>query len=399
MGLSTGECWDGLVAGQSGIGPITYFDPDGCPSRVAGQIPAGYASLERDRLPPDFRKRSVATTAISYLVGDEAIRDAKLDLESADRERIAVISGCGGSTFGDQLHDGTSGPRLVPYSHDMLNAPAAVLSIEFGLGGPSYNVATACASGGYAVHAAASYVRNGGPAALAVGVERLLCREVVEAFGRLMALSDRNDPPQKASSPFDKNRSGFVLAEGACAILVEDLDAARRRGARIYALVAGGAMTSEAYNILAPDPEGGGMATTMSRALEDAGVSRETVGYVDAHGTSTTQNDAAETKAIKQVFGDHAYRLAVSSQKSMMGHAIGAAGALECAVTALTLYHQVLTPTINYEVPDPDCDLDYVPNRARTVSGLKAAISGSYGFGGHNTVVVMQRYTPGDSVA
>jgi 3-oxoacyl-[acyl-carrier-protein] synthase II len=225
-----------------------------------------------------------------------------------------------------------------------------------------------------------------------IGIETMLHEETINGFNQLMALSEQNEFPEKASRPFDKKRDGFVISEGACALLLESYDHAVRRGARIYAVMSGYACTSEAFNIVAPDPEGKEMAKTMELAIQNAGIPKENIGYINAHGTSTPHNDLAETKAVKRVFGASAYNIPISSQKSMIGHPIGAAGAIEFAVTALTLYHQLITPTINYEEPDPNCDLDYVPNKARKVPFLEAAITNSFGFGGHNCSIVLEKH-------
>jgi 3-oxoacyl-[acyl-carrier-protein] synthase II len=276
----------------------------------------------------------------------------------------------------------------------MLNALSACVSIEFGFKGPSFNVATACASGAFAMGLGYDYLRHGGDICVTIGLETMLYKETVDGFNNLLALSEENDHPEKASRPFDKRRTGFVVSEGGCAVILESLEHALRRGAEIYALVSGYAFTSEGYNIVAPEPGGKEMAECMKLAIQRANIPKEKIGYINAHGTSTPHNDLAETKAIKLVFGQDAYNIPVSSQKSMIGHSIGAAGAIEFAVTAMSLYHQVLTPTINYEEPDPECDLDYVPNQARMAQGLEAAITNSFGFGGHNSSIVLERYNP-----
>ena len=274
----------------------------------------------------------------------------------------------------------------------MVNALAAWICIKYGFKGPSYNIASACASGAFAVASAFDHIRSGRcDAAVAVGVDMMLTRQSIIGFNELLALSENNDSPETASCPFDNRRSGFVLSNGGCALVLESQESARRRGARIYALITGASIVSEAYNIVAPEPSGREIARTMELAIADANVPRAKIGYINAHGTSTRQNDLSETVAIKQVFGSQAYELAVSSQKSMIGHTIGAAGAIECAVTALTLHHGLITPTINYQERDPDCDLDYVPNEAREAKNLEAAVSNSFGFGGHNCSIVLEK--------
>lgn len=396
LGADTATCWRRLVEGRSGIDVIRRFDASGCATRIAGELPREYYEAEREAFPKKVFRQSTLSSRATLMAAREAVGDAAVDLRDLDVEKVAVITGCGGSTYGDELVFANEGDRprrrKVPIvSHGMLNALSACVTIEFGFKGPSFNVATACASGAYAVGAGFEYVRRTGGACLAIGVDTLVYEDTVRGFNALMALSERNEDPQRASRPFDKLRDGFVLSEGACALFLEPYERAVARGVVPYALITGYGANSEAYNIVAPDMSGAGMAEAMERALACAGIPKERVGYISAHGTSTYHNDVAETRAIKKVFGDLAPRIAVSSQKSMIGHSIGAAGAIEVAVCALTLKHQILTPTINYEVPDPDCDLDYVPNTARRVSGLEAAMSNSFGFGGHNCSIVLER--------
>jgi 3-oxoacyl-[acyl-carrier-protein] synthase II len=391
LGATTKECWDNLVDGKSGISRITRFDASECASQIAGEIPPQYFELEKKVLSPKFYKQTLLPSRLTMMVAKQAVEDAKIDLDKIDPTRAGVITGCGGSTFGDQEELETPDKKIIDLSNEMLNALSAYVSIEFGFKGPSFNVATACSSGAYAIEIAYDFVRKYGDMCLAVGVETMINKEAIDGFCRLMALSVENEFPEKASRPFDKKRNGFVMSEGACAVLLESYEHAIRRGARIYALMTGVASTSEAYNIVAPEPQGKAIARTMEWAIRNARLPKERVGYVNAHGTSTLPNDRIETKAIKWVFGSHAYNIAISSQKSMIGHSIGAAGAIEFGVTALTLHHQTITPTINQEIPDPDCDLDYVPNQARKVPTLEAAISNSFGFGGHNATLVLER--------
>ncbi|NIN01547.1 MAG: beta-ketoacyl-ACP synthase II [candidate division Zixibacteria bacterium] len=391
LGVTTDECWENMLQGKSGIRRITRFDPSNCLTRIGGELPDRYYQFEKTAFSPRVYKRSVLPSRLSILSARQAIEDGGIELDSIDRNRVAVITGCGGSTFGDQMGIYEGRGRLS-LTHEMLNALAACVSIDFGFKGPSFNVATACASGAFAIGLGYDYVRQGGDVCVAIGIDTMLLKETIDGFNQLMALSEENEYPERASRPFDKRRNGFVLSEGACAVLLESYEHARQRGARIYAVISGYAATSEGYNIIAPDPEGKEMARTMEMAIQRAGIPKKEIGYVNAHGTSTPHNDLAETRAIKMVFGSNAYGIPVSSQKSMIGHTIGAAGAIEFAVSALTLYHQVITPTINYEEPDPGCDLDYVPNEARRVQSLKAAVSNSFGFGGHNSTLVLERH-------
>lgn len=391
LGITVTECWENMVAGKSGIRKITRFDASECDSQIAGEIPDKYFELEQDLLPHGFYDTSMLPSRLSMVVAQQAIADAQLDLAAIDVARAGVITGCGGSSFGDSVAFNHPQETTTNYSSEMLNAHADQVRAELGFRGPSFNVATACSSGAFAAEFAYDYVRTYGDMCLAIGVETMINKQAIDGFCRTMALSIENDHPQKASRPFDKHRTGFVISEGACALLLESYDHAVRRGARIYALLSGAASTSEAYNIVAPEPEGREIARTMQAAIQNAGLDRARIGYISAHGTSTIHNDRSETKAIKRVFGSAAYSIAVSSQKSMLGHSIGSSGAIEAAITALSLHHQLITPTINYEVPDPECDLDYVPNEARKVQSLEAAISNSFGFGGHNVSLVLQR--------
>lgn len=399
LGLTVGTCWLGFLEGRSGIRRISRFDPHRCVTKIAGELPEDYAELERAAFSPREFRQSTLSSRVTMLVARQAISDCGLDFDESRKARVAVITGCGGSVYGDEIAFAETGARRrkVPIvSHGMLNALSACLTIEFGFKGPSFNVATACASGAHAVGLGFDYVHRTGGMCLVVGVETMVTEETIQGFNDLMALSVRNEDPERASRPFDKLRDGFVLSEGACALFMEPYEQALARGASVYALVSGYAATSEAYNIVAPDMEGRRIALTMERALRNAGVPKESVGYISAHGTSTYHNDIAETAAIKRLFGEAAYRIPVSSQKSMIGHSIGAAGTIEAAVTALSLKNQVLTPTINYEIPDPQCDLDYVPNKARPCPGLRVAISNSFGFGGHNCTLVLERAPEGD---
>jgi len=386
LGVDKHACWDNMLQGKSGIRRITKFDTSDCLTKIGGEIPDEYFKLENDVIPKRLRKQTTLCSRLSLLGAKQAIEDSKIEIEDVDVRRCAVITGSGGKS--ELSEEGDERFRAVK---EMINALPAWISIEYGFKGPSFNIATACASGGYAVGAGFDYIKSGkGDLCIAVGADTMLTKESIDGFNNLMALSEENDNPEKASKPFDRRRNGFVLSEGGCAIVLEAHQNAIKRNARIYAVISGYAITSEAFNIFAPEPTGKEMARTMNLAIQSSGIPKEKIGYVNAHGTSTYHNDLCETMAIKSVFGEHAYKLTVSSQKSMVGHTIGCAGALECAVTALSLYHQVITPTINYEEPDPKCDLDYVPNKARTVNGLEAAITNSFGFGGHNCSLVLE---------
>ena len=342
--------------------------PSGCSSRR--RPPRGWASLRR-----------------------EALADSGFRTADHDPYRCGVITGSGQTGYQeDQTVEDFINPGKFVIIQQMANALAGWISIEHGFKGPTFNVATACASGAYAIAVAFDHIVCGrGDAVLAIGVDAMLSTQTIKGFNQLLAITVRNDAPEQASRPFDLHRDGFVLANGGAALMLERESVARARGAKIYALLTGAALCSEAHNIVAPKPTGEEMAHAMTMALRDAGVAPEQVGYISAHGTSTPQNDADETAAIKLAFGPHAAQLAVSSQKSMTGHTIGGAGAIECGTTAMCLRHGMLTPTINYHTRDPGCDLDYVPNCARPAADLRVAISNSFGFGGHNATLVLEK--------
>lgn len=390
LGISTGECWVNMVAGKSGIDRIRRFDASDCLTRIGGELPDRYFEADTAMFAGTVHEQQIIPIRVSIYTARQAMTDAGVVLADVVPDRAAVITGCGGSTFGDDMVLNEAGHQRKR-CNEMIDMLGAAVSRDFGFRGPSFNVATACASGAFAVCRAYDYVRCGGDLCIAVGIDTILVKETIDGFNSLMALTGHNEFPEKASRPFDKTRSGFVLSEGACAVVLEPYAKALARGARIYSLIAGYACTSEAFNIVAPEPEGQQMARTMEDALRNARLQPQDVGYISAHGTSTPHNDLAETKAIKRAFGDHAFRLAVSSQKSMVGHSIGAAGAIEVGVTALILHHRQLTPTINYEHPDPECDLDYVPNRSREAPDLMVALTNSFGFGGHNASIALQR--------
>lgn len=389
LGITTDDCWRNLVNGKSGIQRITRFDTESCLTKIGGQIPETYFEVEKKLLSNEIYEQALYPSRLSILTARQALTDSRLSLNHIDREYAGVITGSGGSSQGDGLEYGQS--ANMNFTSEMLDAHALWVSRDFDFGGPSFNVATACSSGAFAVGLGVDYVVRTHQICLAIGIDTMLLKPTLDGFNQLLAISESNGYPEKASKPFDKRRNGFVLAEGACALLLEPYSHAADRNARIYAVISGYAFTSEAYNIMAPDPEGKAMAETMSTALENSKTSMDKIGYINAHGTSTIHNDIAETKAIKRVFGGNAGSIPVSSQKSMMGHSIGAAGAIETAVTALSIFHRMITPTINLEEPDPACDLDYVPHHCRRVKSLEAAITNSFGFGGHNSCIVLEK--------
>jgi 3-oxoacyl-[acyl-carrier-protein] synthase II len=396
LGNSVSENWEALITGRSGIGQISRFDASDLPVRIAGEV-RGFDPLEcldrRDARRMDFFSQLAVVSAV------RALEDAGWAQASVDPERAAVIVGVGMggiATLEEGVRDFYQGgiKKLGPFFIPRLiaNMAPAHIAMHCGLKGENFAVVSACASGGHAIGEALRRIRSGEQdAAVAGGVEAPITPIGVAGFAVMRALSTRNEEPQRASRPFDAERDGFVIAEGAGMLVLETLETARQRGAHIYAEVVGYGANADAYHITMPAPEGEGARKCMERALRDAGVEPSEVHYINAHGTSTPLNDAAETQAIKKLFGDHAFRLAVSSTKSMTGHILGAAGAIEAAYTALALDRQIAPPTINYEKPDPECDLDYVPNRARPME-IEVAMSNAFGFGGTNSTLVLRRW-------
>jgi 3-oxoacyl-[acyl-carrier-protein] synthase II len=396
VGNSTEEFWSALKQGKSGIGPITKFDATGYPTRIAGEIrnfDAGqYIDKKEARRLDPYLKYAVASSVM-------AVEDAALDPARVESTRFGVCigSGIGGITTlieGEDTRRTKGVDRVSPFVVPMLiiNMASGLVSMRFGAKGPNSSVVTACATGNHAIGDAYKIIeRDDADVMIAGGAEAMIVPLTIAGFCSMKAMSTRNDEPAKASRPFDAGRDGFVCGEGAGIVVLESLEHAVRRDARIYAEIVGYGMTGDAHHMTAPDPEGDGATRAMQLALQDGAVEPGAVGYVNAHGTSTPYNDKFETIAIKRVFGDHARRLAVSSTKSMTGHLLGAAGGIEAIATALALYHGILPPTINYETPDPDCDLDYVPNLARKVD-VEYALSNAFGFGGTNATLAFRRY-------
>jgi 3-oxoacyl-[acyl-carrier-protein] synthase II len=393
IGNDVDSTWESAVAGRSGIDFIRSFDASEFPARVAGEVkdfdPAGLA-------PAKELRRLERNVLFALAAATEASRDAGLEPLDPDRTAIVFGSAIGGVVGileqADVLRE-RGLERVSPFflPNVLVDSASGQLAIQLGVRGPNYAVVSACATGSHAVGEAAELIRRGdADVALAGGTEACMHPLILAGFCAMRGLAVEDEHPPRASRPFDATRAGFVMGEGAAVLLLEDMDAARARGARIYAEVLGYGASNDAHHMAQPEPEAVGVAEMMRRALRRAGVEPERVGYVNAHGTSTPLGDAAETRAIKQVFGDHAYELAVSSTKSMTGHCFGAAGAIEAALCALALHHQVLPPTINYEHPDPECDLDYVPNEAREAE-IDVALSNAMGLGGHNGCVLLGR--------
>ena len=392
VGNSAEEYWGAITQGKSGIGPITKFDAKDLPTRIAGEIrnfdPLKWLDKKEARRLDPYLKYAIACAAM-------AVEDAALNVEKVERTRFGVLvgSGIGGITTLLESHKDLleKGPdRVSPFFIPMLivNMASGLISMRYGAKGPNSAVVTACATGNHAIGDAFEIIqRNDADIMIAGGAEAIITELTFAGFCQMKAMSTRNDEPTRASRPFDADRDGFVCSEGGGLVVLESLEHAIKRDARIYAEVVGYGMTSDAYHMTAPDPEGDGAARCMAEALRDAGVAPADVGYINAHGTSTPYNDKFETMGIKRVFGPHAMKLAVSSTKSMVGHLLGAAGGVEAIATILAIHHGLLPPTINYETPDPECDLDYVPNVARTVP-VKTAMTNSFGFGGHNVSLV-----------
>ena len=396
LGIGTEATWDGIVSGRSGIGPVTRFEmSEEYTSRIAGEVD-GFDPT--DYLPKKDVKKSDTFIHYALAAAQFAMERSGLTIDDSNRDRVGVLigSGIGGLPIIEATHSVLleRGPkRVTPFFIPALivNMAAGQVSIRYGARGPSTAPATACTTGLHAVGDAFRLIQLGeADAMIAGGTEAVITPLTFAGFSAMRALSTRNDEPEKASRPWDAERDGFVIGEGAGLLILEELESARARGARILAEIVGYGMTSDAYHISAPDPEGDGAARVMEIALRDAGLAPEAVGYINAHGTSTPLGDLSEVKAVKRVFGDHARSLAVSSTKSATGHLLGAAGGLEAGLLALALERQILPPTLNLDNPDPEADLDFVPHEARQVD-LDVALTNSFGFGGTNGALIMRR--------
>ncbi len=395
LGNTREEFWRRLVAGESGVGPITAFDASEFSTRFAAEV----KDFDADTLIGKREARRMDRFSQYALVSArEAIEDAQLPQDQEFKNRVGSVlgTGIGGIlTFwhnSDVANKNGTWSKVTPFFIPMLmaNASAAHISMQFGFRGPFFSAASACASANDAIVTAYNYIVLGDCLAMiAGGTEATISPLAVGGFCSMKALSTRNDEPTRASRPFDKERDGFVLAEGAGILVLEDYEHAKARGAKIYCEMIGYGQSADAYNLVAPDPESMGVELALNRALEQSGVKADEVTYINAHGTSTPQGDVAESQAIERVFGAGT-RVAVSSTKSMHGHALGAAGGIEGVATALTVERDTMPPTINYDVPDPECTLDYVPNVARKAP-VRVALSNSFGFGGHNSVLVFSK--------
>jgi 3-oxoacyl-[acyl-carrier-protein] synthase II len=396
VGIDTEASWDGLVNGRSGVGPITHFDDKEIPTQIAGEVkgfdPAKFIEAKEIKKMDRFIHLALAASQM-------AMDDAKLVVSPENAERIGVMVGAGigglpaiERAYRAYMEKGYR--RITPFFIPMsiINELSGHISMRFGAKGPNISVVTACATGTHSIGDAFKWIQRGdADAMIAGGTEATICPLAVGGFNAMKALSTRNSEPERASRPFDAGRDGFVMGEGSGIVILEELEFARKRGARIYAEITGYGASGDAYHITSPAPNGEGAARCMASAVKDAGIEPTSVGYINAHGTSTKYGDELETMAIKTVFGEHAYKVPVSSTKSMTGHLLGAAGGVEAVVSVLAIDRSIIPPTINLENPDPECDLDYVPNTARRVP-VEIAMSNSFGFGGTNACVILRKF-------
>jgi len=397
LGIGNEATWQGLVEGRSGVGPITKFDTTQFACKIAGEVrgfdPAAWIEKKEIKKSDTFIHYALAAAQMS-------VDDARLDMSQEDSDRVGVIigSGIGGLPLIEEMHQkmlergpGRISPFFIPGL--IVNLASGQISIRFGAKGPSSAPATACATGAHAIGDAYKIIqREEADVMFAGGSEAVISPLAVGGFAAMRALSTRNDEPERASRPWDADRDGFVMGEGSGVLILEERERALARGVHIYCEITGYGMSSDAYHITSPAEDGSGMMRVMQRSLRDAKLEPTDIEYINAHGTSTQIGDLTETVAIKRVFGDHAYKLAVSSTKSMTGHLLGAAGGLESAIAALVVKHGIIPPTINYEKPDPACDLDYVPNKARQQK-VRHIMSNSFGFGGTNATLVFSAHT------
>ncbi len=396
LGIGVEANWTALVQGRSGIGPITRFDTTNYPCRIAGEL-KGFNP--EDWVPKKDVKKMDLFILYALAASETALKDAAYQVAPAEADRVGVFigSGIGGLPSIERQHEALlkEGPRRVsPFFIVglIVNMASGQVSIRSGAKGPNQAACTACATGTHAIGDAFEIIKRGdADVMIAGGAEGVITPLCVGGFSAMRALSTRNDEPAKASRPFDRERDGFVIGEGAGVVILEELGHAVRRGARIYSEVAGYGLSGDAYHVSAPSEDGDGPIRVMRNAIRDAGVDPSAIDYVNAHGTSTPQGDVVESKALKAVFGERARKLAVSSTKSMTGHLLGGAGGLETAITALSVFHDQVPPTINYTTPDPECDLDYVPNESRRMK-VRHALNNSFGFGGTNAALVLKKY-------
>ncbi len=396
IGIGVDQTWDAAVNGRSGIGLLEGFETDGYKCRIAGQV----KNLNpTDYIPPKMAKRLDPFCHYALSASVLAKNDSGIEIPESESGRVGVVLGCGFGgmkTIEEQhtilLEKGPS--RMSPFFIPTVcvNMAAGLIAILHQAKGPNTCIATACAAGNHSIGESFRMIARGDcDAAFCGGAEAVVAPSGLAGFASMKAISLRNDDPERASRPFDADRDGFVMSEGSGVLVLEELERARKRGARIYAEIVGYGLSGDGYHMTAPQPDGEGAARCMEMAVRDAGISPDQVDYINAHGTSTPLNDAMETNAIKRFFKEHAYKLAISSTKSMTGHLLGGAGGIEGVLTALTVFHGIMPPTINYETPDPECDLDYVPNQARQAK-VEYALSNAFGFGGTNASLIFKRF-------
>ena len=396
LGIGVETSWQNFVSGKSGIGRITTFDATAFPTQIAGEVKN---FNPEDYIEPKEVKKMDRFIHFAVAAGTFALNDSGLKItgDNADRVGVLVGSGMGGLQSIEYYHSVLleKGPRrITPFFIPMLtiNLAAGQISIKFGAKGPNSAISTACATGSHSIGDAFRIIQRGeADAMIAGGTEAVITPMAVGGFNAMKALSTRNDEPEKASRPFDVDRDGFVIGEGAGIIVLESLQHAMDRGAKVYAEIAGYGMTADAYHITSPPPGGEGAARCIATALKDAGIRPSDVDYINAHGTSTKSGDELESQAIKKIFGEHAYKIAISSTKSMTGHLLGAAGGVEAVLSVLSIVNDTVLPTINLDNPDPECDLDYVPHKARKMT-VNYALSNSFGFGGTNACILFKRF-------
>ena len=396
LGIGVNESWTALCNGKSGIGEITRFDATGFETQIAGEVKD---FRPQDFLPKKEAKRTQLFISFAVAATRMALEDSGLEINSTNENRVGVLTGCGLGGLDmlektSQVIDKKGPKRVSPFFIPMMigNMAPGMISIYFGAKGPNASIATACAAGTHAVGDAFKIIKRGGADAMITGgMESVITPTCIAGFNAMKALSTRNDEPEKASRPFDRDRDGFVVGEGCGILILESLDEAIDRGAHIYAEICGYGMSGDGFHMTAPSPDGEGAARCMTAALEDAGISYKEIGYINAHGTSTQLNDIYETMAIKSVFREKAPYIPVSSTKSMTGHLLGGAGGVETVFTVLTIFEGILPPTINLDNQDEECDLDYVPNVARKAN-VKTAMTNSFGFGGTNAVLILRKF-------
>lgn len=390
LGLDWEEIWKNIQEGKSGVKRISIFDTSDLQTQVAAELPAEFNDLSREKIKKRISKQMTRVTQMSYVCALDAIEKHQIDFEQINKKRVGVIMGV--VNTGDSSAEQGTNPKNMIIKR-MNNAMSAWIGMRYNIEGPNYTTSSACSSSAFAIALGYDAIKAGRADMMIVGgADSIINKEEIEGFNEIYALSVQNDKPEKASCPFSKNRDGFVIGEGAGIMILESEESAKKRGATIYAELSDYAFTNESYNIMAPKPDGEGMADTMELALQHAKISKDDVDYINAHGTSTMLNDMFETQAVKKVFGERAYKIPVSSTKSMTGHTIGAAGVIEGIISVLAIKDSVIPPTINYDEPDPELDLDYVPNKARKQE-IKVALSNSFAFGGHNATLVFKRYS------